>query len=38
MIAYKKRKWFERKVNEKLKIEEIIITPSFNGYYNKRKG
>jgi hypothetical protein len=38
MTAYEKGKWFERKVNEKLKIEGMITTPSSDGYYDKKKG
>ena len=38
MTAYEKGKWFERKVNEKLKTEGMITTPSSDGYYDKRKG
>lgn len=38
MTAYEKGKWFERKVNEKLKSGGMVTTPSSDGYYDKRKG
>ena len=37
MTAYEKGKWFERKVNEKLKSEGMVTISSSDGYYDKRK-
>lgn len=38
MSAYDKGKWFERKVNEVLKSDGMITTPSSDGYFDKEEG
>jgi hypothetical protein len=38
MTSTEKGRWFERKVNEKLKENGMITTPSSDGYYDKRNG
>src|SRR5688500_5919628 len=38
MTSMEKGKWFERKVNEKLKANGMITTPSSDGYYDKNDG
>src|ERR1051325_10240009 len=38
MTSQEKGKWFERKVNETLKIEGMVTTPSSVGYYDKKEG
>src|ERR1051325_1795951 len=38
MTSQEKGKWFERKVNEALKTEGMVTTPSSDGYYDKKEG
>jgi hypothetical protein len=38
MTSQEKGKWFERKVNEKLKNDGMITTPSSDGYFDKKEG
>jgi hypothetical protein len=38
MTSQEKGKWFERKVNETLKTEGMVTTPSSDGYYDKKEG